>query len=45
VNLTDIVLFTQMIDAYDACGDFNNDGVINLSDIARFVPRIGAFCD
>ncbi len=26
-------------------GDFNNDGVINLSDIVRFTGGIGANCN
>lgn len=45
VDLTDIVLFAQVLSGYDYVVDFNYDGTVNLSDIARFVPVLGAVCD
>ena len=46
VDLSDIVAMAQALGSGQAdCLDFNNDGAINLSDITRFVPAIGAQCD
>ena len=45
VDLSDITAFTQMLGAYDTCGDFNIDGVIDLADITRTAQGIGDTCD
>lgn len=41
VNLSDIVLFTQDLNAYHYRSDYNWDGLVNLSDIARMTSSIG----
>jgi hypothetical protein len=45
VDLTDIALFTQDLGgSYHYRSDFCWDGVIDLSDVAFFVPAIGCVC-
>lgn len=50
VNLTDIAFFTQILGGNYTnnpkyAGDFNNDNVINLSDIVRMTAGIGTHCN
>jgi hypothetical protein len=45
VDLTDIVLFAQTLGDYDYAVDYNYDGAVDLADIVRLVPAIGADCD
>jgi len=44
VNLSDITVFTQAIQTYNADADFNDDGTINLSDITLMTQGIGQVC-
>ncbi len=44
VNLPDIVLFSQAIEAYDWSADFNVDGAVNLTEIESMTQGSGAAC-
>ncbi|MBD3222782.1 hypothetical protein GF314_16245 [bacterium] len=44
VNLTDITIFAQALGSYVESCDFNDDGTVNLSDLARFTGGIGRTC-
>ena len=44
VNLSDITVFTQALNNYNAEADFNNDQAVNLSDITLMAQGIGAVC-
>jgi len=44
VDLSDIVVFTQALGAYNAVADFNADGVVNLTDVTNMTQALGATC-
>ena len=44
VNLSDITVFTQALDTYNAAADFTNDGLVNLTEITIFTQALGATC-